>query len=301
MRVSLRQRDNPELKDDDEWFHDFVLQVGNGVYRGHDFEDLPADIIALPPCVVSKSETIMDFVDEIYPDLHLHSDDSDWLCERAILAPLLEAVNSLNDQILDRFPGNDRTYYSSDAVGDDENQRGEFTTEYLNSLECSGLPLHKLRLKVGCPAIIMRNINPKIGACNGTRVKITELRDHIIVASILTGEHKGEIIHIPRITLSPSDTDWPFTLRRRQFPLQLCFVMTFHRAQGQTFLKLGLYLPEPVFVHGQLYVGVSRVGASEDLSIYIVSRPELFHGKLENHGEATFTRNIVWQELLLNN
>jgi len=36
--------------------------------------------------------------------------------------------------------------------------------------------------------------------------------------------------------------------------------MTINKAQGQTLERVGIYLPEPCFTHGQLYVAASRVG-----------------------------------------
>ena len=64
---------------------------------------------------------------------------------------------------------------------------------------------------------------------------------------------------IPRITLSPSDSSLPFTFKRCQFPVQPAFAMTINKSQGQTLNWVGLYLPAPVFAHGQLYVTYSRV------------------------------------------
>ena len=41
----------------------------------------------------------------------------------------------------------------------------------------------------------------------------------VFEAKIATGVNKGKCVVIPRITLSPADTDLPFTLRRLQIPV----------------------------------------------------------------------------------
>uniref|UniRef100_A0A0L8GK54 ATP-dependent DNA helicase n=1 Tax=Octopus bimaculoides TaxID=37653 RepID=A0A0L8GK54_OCTBM len=56
-------------------------------------------------------------------------------------------------------------------------------------------------------------------------------------------------MHIPNLS---------FTLERNQFPVCLSYAMTINKSQGQTFNKGGLFLPEFVFNHGQLYVSFSR-------------------------------------------
>jgi ATP-dependent exoDNAse (exonuclease V) alpha subunit len=33
--------------------------------------------------------------------------------------------------------------------------------------------------------------------------------------------------------------------------------MTINKAQGQTMKTIGIYMPEPIFTHGQLYVTLS--------------------------------------------
>jgi hypothetical protein len=75
-------------------------------------------------------------------------------------------------------------------------------------------------------------------------------------------------------------------LSRRQFPVRLAFAMTINKSQGQTFDKIGVYLPRPVFAHGQLYVAFSRVRRMEDVSVM-----------LDRDGVGV-TRNVVYRELL---
>jgi hypothetical protein len=91
---------------------------------------------------------------------------------------------------------------------------------------------------------------------------------------------------LPRIQLTSGEERMPFQLGRRQFPVRLAFAMTINKSQGQTFDKIGVYLPRPVFAHGQLYVAFSRVRRMEDVSVM-----------LDRDGVAV-TRNVVYRELL---
>ena len=86
--------------------------------------------------------------------------------------------------------------------------------------------------------------------------------------------------------LVPSDSGLPFKIQRRQFPISLCFAMTINKSQGQTLSRVGLYLPRPVFTHGQLHVAISRVKTKRGLKILI----------LDEDGNVTnTTKNIVYK------
>ena len=59
----------------------------------------------------------------------------------------------------------------------------------------------------------------------------------------------------------------PFQFKRKQFPIRLRFAMTVNKSQGQTIPNVGVYLPDPVFSHGQLYVAMSRATARKNIRI----------------------------------
>jgi ATP-dependent DNA helicase PIF1 len=97
-------------------------------------------------------------------------------------------------------------------------QRGVYPTEFLNSLSMSRVPPHTLTLQEGYPVILLRNMWN--GLANGIRLIVVKLMQHIIDAEIATGPDKGRRVFIPRLSITPSDTErMPFTLRRWQFPL----------------------------------------------------------------------------------
>ena len=68
-----------------------------------------------------------------------------------------------------------------------------------------------------------------------------------------------------------------------------------NKAQGQTLKRVGVYLPEPVFTHGQLYVALSRVGDPAHLSIFVEPMEGLQGISAEG---VTFTCNIVYQQVI---
>jgi ATP-dependent DNA helicase PIF1 len=119
-------------------------------------------------------------------------------------------------------------------------------TKIFNTITLVGMPPHRLALKVGVPVILLRNLDAASGLCNGTRLIIWCLARRLIVAQIIGGAHARNIVNISRITMTTNRSKWPFTLQRRQFPLQLAFAMTINKAQGQTMKTVGIHLLELV-------------------------------------------------------
>lgn len=231
-------------------------------------------------------------VDKIYDRLCEKPSDIEYIRERAILTPLNEYVETVNNEVLQRLPGEVKIYRSYDSIskGSTNMVADEilYPPEYLNSLKFSGLPNHELKIKVGAPITLLRNLNPKKGLCNGTRLIVTRCYQFLIEAQIITGNKIGGITFIPRISMSPSDNTFPAPLKRKQFPVSVCYAMTINKSQGQTVKNVGLYLPKPVFSHGQLYVVVSRVASPHGLRILCVDDEEAHAGD---------TKNIVYREI----
>ena len=292
LTVNMRVRAHTSSSDDT--FENFLLQIGNGTYKG--LEDDPCTIeIPRHLCIEPDVNGLQKLIQSVYPDINNAKPQDTGTCSylgRAILATTNENVDRINKLVMDEFsstPEDTKTYLSADTVADEE-QQGLYPTEFLNSLTPSGTPPHNLYLKKNVPIMLLRNINPTEGLLNGTRLCVLHLGERIIEAKILTGQHAGNIVFLPRITIIPSDSGLPFDLKRRQFPIRPAFGMTINKSQGQTLDHIGLDLTQPVFSHGQLYVALSRVRSFDSLTI--LPCIDSF-----NNDQYT-TQNIVYKEVL---
>lgn len=128
-------------------------------------------------------------------------------------------LHTYSSKYICRIPGNTTVYLSADSVAPHEFT--DYPTEFINNLNPPGCPIHRLVLKPNTPAILLRNINPKRGLSNGTRLICTTLEANIIEARIISGSHIGERVFLPRITLTPSDCGLPFAFKRKQFPIKV--------------------------------------------------------------------------------
>ncbi|UYV73054.1 hypothetical protein LAZ67_10001682 [Cordylochernes scorpioides] len=177
--------------------------------------------------VVESSESLYE---KVFPNISVNYLSEEWLCARTILAPKNSTVLEINNTIINSIPGESKIYRSIDTMVDPD-ESVSYPPEFLNSLELSGTPSHKIVLKVGVPVILIRNLDPP-RLCNGTRLCITQMGTNVLQARILTGSFRGEEVLIPRIPIIPNDL--PFKFRRLKFPVMVAFAMTINKSQGQT-------------------------------------------------------------------
>jgi len=255
LHLTQNMRVGPEPEEQE--FARWQVEVGEGKHTDNEGN------ILIPPKFHCAQNTAQCLITAIYPSLHslwpAHCENDQFFAERIILSARNSDVDELNLLMLNQFPGQIRQYHSADTVADFEHGDNEmYPTEYLNSIEMSGLPLATLKLKVGVPVIVMRNLAPSNGVCNGTRGIVTQLSNTVVEIRLISGSHAGEKFFVPRIKMNSTKVDIPFTMQRLQFPLRLAFAMSINKSQGQSVQHVGLDLRSPVFTHGQFYVGISR-------------------------------------------
>jgi ATP-dependent DNA helicase PIF1 len=172
----------------------------------------------------------------------------------------------INIKMIDMFQDGETVYHSFDSAVDDPYNC--YPSEFLNGLTPNELPQHILKLKLRCRVILLRNIDSANGLCNGTRLVVRGFRRNTIDAEIMVGQHAEKRIFLPRIPLCPSDDEmFPFFFKRKQFSIRPSFAMTVNKSYGQTIPNVDVYLPAPVFSHGQLYVAMSRATSRTNIKI----------------------------------
>ncbi|UYV79870.1 hypothetical protein LAZ67_18000943 [Cordylochernes scorpioides] len=103
---------------------------------------LDSDTFEIPSEMVCNG----DLVKEIYGDKLLPSDFEQYT-DKAILCPRNVDVDDINNRVLDILEGDSITYFSSDSIDDATPEDNEsYPPVFLNSLNPSGMPLHKLKL-----------------------------------------------------------------------------------------------------------------------------------------------------------
>ena len=141
----------------------------------------------------------------------------------------------------------------------------------------SGVPPHILPLKIGAVCFLERNLSVQDRLMHNSKVVVTALRDRFIEVQLLDQQGPPESKLIPRTTFKET---WPGTgivLERIQFPLRLAYAVTYNKSQGQTLEYVVLDVRNPVFAHGQLYVGLTRVRTRFGVIALAMCRSPLLH------------------------
>ena len=238
VNMRVRALGDPVLQQFDEW----SLSVGNG-----EMENLrvPGTMVA---CEIvpnsaqnrnSEAQAMTSFCNKVFPNIQRNLNDPHWLDGRAILAVTNKEVNIINEHLVSKLPGDTDILLSADALTNSQDVL-RFKTEYLHSLCPNGFPTHDLRLKANMPLMLLRNLNPREGLCNGTKLIYKRCIDNKLLECQIVGNLRTVLL--PRITFIPTVGEYPFEWHRRQFPVRAAFATTINKSQGQTLSKAGIWL-----------------------------------------------------------
>ena len=187
----------------------------------------------------SEAQAMEMFCGEIFPSLAENVSDPTWLEGRAVLAVTNKEVKMLNEVLTSKLPGHtDRLKSADELVNNQDLLR--FNTEYLHTLCPNGFPSHDLYLKPNMPLMLLRNLNPREGLCNGTKLVFIRCIENKLLECKVVGNLR--VVLIPRITFIPKVSEFPFEWQRRQFPVKAAFATTINKSQGQTLKMAGIWL-----------------------------------------------------------
>ena len=98
--------------------------------------------------------------------------------------------------MLQIFSGEEKVFNSADELikeegADPQGIKQAYPVEYLNGLQSGNLPPSKLCLKIGSPIMILRNLAPEEGVCNGIRAIVIKTNHWVLEAKLLTGDRTG--------------------------------------------------------------------------------------------------------------
>ena len=290
MRLSVNMRilasGDKELEEFDKW----SLSIGNGEMKTLNLPEKYIGTKIIPNSsknTNSEGQAMKKFCDKLFPDLSQNIGNHDWLEGRTILAPTNKEVNMLNECLEEKLPGITDKFSSADTLQNNQDLL-RFNQEYLHTLTPTGFPTHDIRLKKGMPLMLMRNLNPREGLCNGTKLVFIRSVANKVLECQVVGSLRTVLI--PRITFMPKVGEFPFEWQRRQFPVKPAFAITINKSQGQTLKKAGIWLRTQTFAHGQLYVACSRVGKPENIQFAVIQ---------DKHGNVEGVNNVVYTEVLI--
>ncbi|XP_022032331.1 uncharacterized protein LOC110933415 [Helianthus annuus] len=103
LRVGCQEADLKEIKEFEEW----ILKLGDGLLGEENYGEIgievPDDLL-----IHDQVNPISSLISFIYPDMNKFLWDLTYFQQRAILAPTNEAVDSINKELLESPPGEEK-------------------------------------------------------------------------------------------------------------------------------------------------------------------------------------------------
>ena len=158
-----------------------------------------------------EHEAMCRFIDVIFPDISSNICNPDWLSGRCILTTNPEDAEKINLLVLLRLP---QTVVESLHSTDTWSRKDETMPE-IHLLVPKGFPEHLLKLKKGMILILLKDLDPREGLFNGTKLVFQKNWGNLALECKIEGSSKTVLL--PRITFR--ERDWS----RKQFPVKQAF------------------------------------------------------------------------------
>jgi hypothetical protein len=201
----------------------------------------------------------------------------------------------INLKCLNKMTGREYTLIGQDKCTDRMQSTNEpmYSEDVMNRINDTGIPLQTLKVKIGCPLMLLKNLDPSRGLCNGARMILREVSAPTgpVLSLRCTLVSNGAEVIIQKTNNQPDPKKVGLSFRRIQFPVALAFSATVNKAQGQTLAKAALDLTTgQCFAHGQMYVAFSRVARMDNIKVAPC---------ITSHGTSHYEfQNPVFRELL---
>jgi hypothetical protein len=138
-----------------------------------------------------RENSVTSLIDTIYPGLTRPNLSAEYFADCTILCYLNEDVDKTNHKVLQKFPRQSQIFYSADSIPTSKLRKDDsllnYSIKYLNKINCTGFPLARLEVKIGCSIIILQNLDVAYSICNGSRGILTRYRNRVLEIELLTG------------------------------------------------------------------------------------------------------------------
>ena len=183
LHENMHLEQSPEMLEFVNWL--LSVGVGAGLDQSETFE--------IPQRMICADFSIHSLVDSVYPGIDHGEKSDEYFLNRSILGCTNNSVMDLNEELLRQFPGEEHVLLSADSVVVEDrtmNNLQPYPVECLNSLVTSSLPLAHLKLKVGCPIMLLQNLDASQGLCNGTQLRVVEICTRVLKCRIMSVDGK---------------------------------------------------------------------------------------------------------------
>ncbi|CAL9246747.1 unnamed protein product, partial [Arabidopsis halleri] len=270
----------------DKGFSEWIKDINDEKINDGDHADIDILENASP---IECHDPIEEIVSQVYGDSF--PKQSSYCRDTVILCHTQSDVDQINAYMLSQLPGKEILSHCDDClvpVDEDTPSPVDYMliiSSMFSSVTVPGVPNQILRLKVGAPIMLLADVDASRGLCTGTRLQIIQLGDSMLVARVATSQRipRPQEFLIPKMHMF-SEKGFFTPMRRTQYPFTLAFAMTVDQSRGQTFSKVGLYLPKQVLSPpGQRYLAISKVKPSTGLTqVLITEEGEKPHVEAEN-------------------